>query len=109
MMQCPHLCDISLPSSKDAIVTLLVGNNCVVAHRCLESRFSPNPQSSPDAIRTHFGWTLRGNYVKYMVNDEDSNNFLVRRMKWPSDVQDLEDTILTDEGEIISLSSNADY
>ena len=30
-------------------------------------------------------------------------------MKWPLDVQDLEDTILTDEGEIISLSSNADY
>ena len=109
MMQCPHLCDISLLSIKDATVTLLIGNDCVVAHRCLESRFSPNPESSPDAIRTPFGWTLRGRYFKGMVNDEDSYNFLVRGMKWPSDVQDLEDEILTDEGEIISLSSNADY
>ena len=37
MMQCPHLCNISLPSIKDTTDTLLIGNNCVVAHRCLES------------------------------------------------------------------------
>ena len=109
MMQCPHLCDISLPSIKDGTVTFLIGNDCVVAHRCLESRFSPNPESSSDPIRTPFEWTLKGSYLKGMVNDEDSHNFLVHGMKWPSDVQDLEDAILTDEGKIISLSSNADY
>ena len=44
-----------------------------------------------------------------MVRDEGSQNFLVCRMIWPSDVQDLEAAILTNEGEIISLSGNADY
>ena len=43
-----------------------------------------------------------------MVRDEGSHNFLVRGMKWPSDVHDPKDAILTGEGEIISLSSNAD-
>ena len=55
MMQCPHLCDISLSLFKDSMVTLLIGNDCVIAHRCLESRFPPNPESSPDAIQTPFG------------------------------------------------------
>ena len=44
-----------------------------------------------------------------MVSDKGSNNFLVRGIKWPSDVQDLQDAILTDESEIFSLSGNADY
>ena len=109
MRQCSHLSDKSWRSVKDGAVTLLIGNDCVVAHRCLESLFSPNPESSPDTIGTPLRWTLRGSCFKGMISDEDSHNFLVRGKKWPLDVQDLEDAMLTDEGEIISLSSNADY
>ena len=103
------MCDISLPSVKDGTVALLIGNDCVVAHCCLESPFSPNRESSSDAIRTLFRWTLRESHFKSMVSDEGSHNFLVYGIEWPSDVQDLEDAILTDEGEIISLSGSADH
>ena len=46
-----HLSGVSVPAVKIGSVTLLIGNGFVEAHRCLESRFSPDPQQSPDAVR----------------------------------------------------------
>ena len=56
----PHLRDISFPVLEDASVTLLIGNDYEKAYRCLESRFSPAPDKSPDAVLTPFGWMLLG-------------------------------------------------
>ena len=36
-MQCLDLCNIFLPSVKDNVATLLIGNNCIVVHHCSES------------------------------------------------------------------------
>ena len=56
----PHLADINLPIVDGTSVALLLGNDYAEAHRCTESRFSPNPFESPDAVLTQFGWMLRG-------------------------------------------------
>ena len=79
-------------------VTVLIGNDCVAAHRCLESRFSPNPENSPDAVLTPFGWTLRGFCFEHLqFNKETSSSFLVRGLDWPTDALCLDDIILTEE------------
>ena len=56
----PHLANISLPIVDGSSVTLLLENDYAEAHRCTESRFSPSPFESPDAVLTQFGWMLRG-------------------------------------------------
>ena len=53
--QFPHFKDITFPSINGGSVTMLIGNDFVEAHRCLESRFSSDPHGSPDAILTSFG------------------------------------------------------
>ena len=44
-----HLRDISLPVIEGGTVTLLIGNDFATAHRCLDNRFSREPDKSPDA------------------------------------------------------------
>ena len=80
IQQYSHLSDISLPVIDGGSVTILTGNDYVTAHRCLESRFSPDPGESPDAIFTPLGWVLRGPHLRDHCNplDEISSNFLVR-------------------------------
>ena len=51
----PHLCGISFPTVEKGLVTILIGNDFVEAHRCLESRFSLDPLQSLDAVLTPFG------------------------------------------------------
>ena len=87
-----HLSDVSFTKVKGGSVTLLIGNDHAAAHRCLESRFSPSPKTSPDALLTNFGWLLRGTQL---VNENDpsakenpSANFLVRGYQWPEEVHD---------------------
>ena len=82
----PHLRDISLPVIEGGTVTLLIGNDFATAHRCLDNRFSPEPDKSPDAILTPFGWTLRGSSI---VEENDSlkrtsSNFFVRGLERPN-------------------------
>ena len=55
-----HLRDIALLEIEGGSVTLLIENDCVAAHRCLESRFSPEPERSLDTVLTLFGLILRG-------------------------------------------------
>ena len=84
-------------------VIILIGNDFVEAHRCLESRFSLDPLQSPDAVLTPFGWMLRGTkLVDATTNLAAVSIFLVRGLVWPSEVRDLHDIILTDEGEMFS-------
>ena len=101
-----HLRDISLPVIEGGTVTLLIGNDFATAHRCLDNRFSPEPDKSPDAVLTPFGWTLRGSSI---VEENDSlkrtsSNFFVRGLEWPTDAQELEDLIVSDEGEFFPIS-----
>ena len=59
----PHLRDISLPVIEGGTVTLLIGNDFATAHRCLDNRFFPEPDKTPDAVLTLFGWTLRSSSI----------------------------------------------
>ena len=56
----PHLSGVSLPAVKEGSVILLIRNDFVEAHRCLDSRFSPDPQQSPDAVRPNASWRKTG-------------------------------------------------
>jgi len=105
----PHLHGVSLPEIDGGSVTLLIGNDYAAAHRCLDSRFSPEPRMSPDAVLTPFGWMLRGMKLKHSVSSSRPvSNLLVRGLVWPSDTQDIHDLLLTDEGETFSLKSDPD-
>ena len=104
-----HLSDIDLYVIENGLVTLHIGNDCAAVHCCLESRFSPNPEASPDAILTPLGWTLRGPLLMGTQTKENATNFLIRGLKWSSDVQPLEDIILTDEGEMFSTHFGTDF
>ena len=85
---------------------MLIGNDFATAHRCLDNRFSPKPDKSPDAVLTPFGWTLRGSSI---IEENDSlkrtsSNFFVPGLEWPTDVQELQDLIVSDEGEFFPTS-----
>ena len=102
-----HLCDVSLTEIEGGSVTLLIGSDYAAAHRCIESRFSPDPDLSPDAVLTPFGWMLRGTSLagdNDIFSQETSTNLLVRGYQWPPDLHDLESLIVTDEGEFFSTS-----
>ena len=95
LLEFPHLSDIDLHVIENGSVTLLIGNDCAATHRCLESRFSPDPEASPNAILTPFGWTLKGPLFMGTQTKDNATNFLIRGLKWPSDVQPLEQGFLT--------------
>ena len=103
-----HLQDVQLPRIEDNSVRLLIGNDYAALHRCMESRFSPDPNQSPDAIRTPLGWLLRGRRLDGHATSDHATNFLVRELKWPSDVEELQNVIVTNEGETFPVSANAD-
>ena len=50
-----YLEGVKLPELEEGTVTILIGNDNIYAHRCLKSRFSPNPERFPDAVRTTLG------------------------------------------------------
>ena len=39
---------------------MLIGNENILAHRCLEYHFFPNPERLSDAVRTPLGWLKKG-------------------------------------------------
>ena len=102
----PIFRNISLPVIEGGTVTLLIGNDFATAHGCLDDRFSPESYKSPDAVLTPFGWTLRGSSI---VEESDFlkrtfSNFYARGLEWPTDAQELEDLIMSDEGEFFPTS-----
>ena len=74
----PHLKDITFPSVHGGSVTMLIGNDFVEAHRCLERRFSSDPHESPDAILTPFGWMLHGSQLQDNEFFKPSPSFFVQ-------------------------------
>ena len=54
-----YLQGVSLDEEEGGTVSLLIGNENILAHGCLECRFSPDPAKLPDAVRTPLGWLLR--------------------------------------------------
>ena len=68
-------------------MTLFIDNDRTAAHRCLKTRFSPNPETSIDAILIPFGWTLNGQLFMGTQAKESAIKILIRGLKWPSDVQ----------------------
>ena len=74
-----HLNGVTLPEIDGGSVTMLIGNDYAAAHLCLKSRFSPEPEESPDAILTPLGWLLRGPRLGDKVYLGEGNcNFLIR-------------------------------
>ena len=62
--------------------------------------FSPAPDESPDAILTSFGWTLRGTRLDNDVTCRvQLSNFFVCGHEWPTERKEIENSIVTDEGE----------
>ena len=104
----PQLRDVHIPRIDNGQVTMLIGNDHTVAHRCVESRFSSEPAKSPDAIRTPLGWLLRGKYLQNGPTSSGVSNFLVRGLNWSSDVEDLRNLIVIDEGEMFPLDAGSD-
>jgi len=105
----PHFHGLSLQEMDRGSVTLLIGNIYAAAHHCLD-RFSPEPQVSPDAILTPFGWMLRGIEREYSVSSQRPvSNLLIHGLVWPSDAQDVHDLLLTDKGEIFLLNPDPDF
>ena len=66
-----------------------IGNDNPVACRCLESRFSPDPEVIPDAICTPLGWVLRGIRFKNSPPQKKAVNFFVKRLTWPAGTDSL--------------------
>ena len=55
-----YLQGVILDEVKGGTVSLLIGNDNILAHRCPGCRFSPDPARLPDAVRTPLGWLLKG-------------------------------------------------
>ena len=85
---------------------MLIGNDFATANGCLDNRFSPKPDKGPDAVLTPFGWTLRGSSIVEEIDSlkRTSSNFFVCGLEWPTDAQELEDLIVSDEGEFFPSS-----
>ena len=108
LSQFPHFKDITFHSVDEGSVTMIIGNDFVEAHRCLESRCSSDPNESPDAILTPFNWMLRGSRLQDNEFYKQSSSFLVRGHVWPTNTCDLENMVLTDEGESFRMHSDTD-
>ena len=78
---------------------MLIGNDFVEAHRCLESCFSSDPRESLDAMLTPFSWMLYGSQLQDNEFYKPSSSFFVRGHVWPTNICDFEDMVLTEEGE----------
>ena len=55
-----HLKGVTLPGLDYATVSLLIGNDHYLAQFPVETHISPDPHSSPHAIRTPLRWLLKG-------------------------------------------------
>ena len=96
-----YLRDAYLPQIEDNSVTLLIGINNYLVHRCMESRFSPDP-GYPDAVKTPFGWLLRGGSFR---SDPSGSSFLLQGSEQFTQLNRLDDLIVSDEGETYPMRS----
>ena len=73
----------------------------------MDSRFSSNPEDSPDAIKTPLGWMLRGPQLQ-KDGDSDIYNFLLTGLHLSQQIQNMENSYITDEGEVFPVGSSTD-
>ena len=95
-----YLKGVALPKLEESTVTLLIGNDNVYVHRCLECRFSPDPSKYPDAVRTPLSWLLKGPALvdPHQKTDPDSVFFTNVDNFWHA--QELDDILINDKGEV---------
>ena len=103
-----YLKGVALPKLEEGTVTLLIGNDNVYAHRCLECRFSPDPSKYPDAVWTPLGWLLKGPALvdPHQRIDPDSVFFTNVDNFWHA--QELDDILINDKGEAWNRSRSMD-
>ena len=102
-----HLRDVTLPEVEGASVTLLIGNDNYLVQFPLETRVPDNfPTSGPLAIKTPLGWVLKGPTSPLAGPVPlKCRNFLLNSCHAPSCLNDMDDVLVTDEGEVITSSN----
>ena len=99
---------VELPELEEGTVTLLIGNDNVYAHRCLESRFSPDPERFPDAVRTPLGWLLKGPALVESPNLLDSDYVFFTNVDSFGDDPVLGEILVNDKGDVWNNPSTID-
>lgn len=103
-----YLEGVALPELEGGTVTLLIGNDNVYAHRCLECRFSPDPSKYPDAVRTPLGWLLKGPALVDSHENVDPGSVFFTNVNSFWEAQDVNDILINDKGEVWNHSSSMD-
>lgn len=104
-----HLRGVSLPRINNATVTLLIGNDHFMSHFPLETRMSPNP-AGPHGVKFPLGWVLKGADLEASLQSDRSSvcSFLLNRAGAPNCLDNLENLLVTEEGQIFNPASGLD-
>ena len=102
-----HLGDVTLPEVRGATVTLLIGNDNYLAQFPIETRIADSVElSGPLAIKTPLGWVLKGSLDSAIGPGLSKvQSFLLNRHRNPTSLDNMEDVLVTEEGDIIPSSN----
>ena len=103
-----YLEGVDLPKLEGGTVTLLIGNDNVYAHRCLECKFSPDPSKYPDAVRTPLGWLLKGPALVEPSEEVNSSSVFFANVDSFWDAQESDEMLINDKGEVWNCSRSMD-
>ena len=103
-----YLEGVELPELEEGTVTILIGNDNVYAHRCLESRFSADPERFPDAVCTPLGWLLKGSALVESPNLLDSDFVFFTNVDSFGDDPVLGEILVNDKGDVWNNPSTMD-
>lgn len=74
-------------------MTVLIGRDVLRIHDPLGFRFPPDGVEAPDAILTHFGWSLASPVPSFMLHDQASSSNRVMHIHKKSSHQQLNDLV----------------
>ena len=103
-----YLDGVELPKLEEGTVTILIGNDNIYAHRCLESRFSPDPERFPDAVHTHLGWLIKGAALVESPNVLDLDSVFCTNVDGFEDIPVLDEILVNDKGNVLNNHSIMD-
>ena len=95
-----HLQGVDLPAVNGGTVTLLIGNDNALLHFPIETRAALDPSKDPQAIKTPLGWILKGPNNPGENDTEQSINLLLSGYRMPKQVCDLNELLVTNEGDV---------
>ena len=98
-----HLQGVELPVIKGATVTLLIGCDHALLHFPVETRPAPDPDQAPQAVKTPLGWILKGPDREKEQSFDGSSaqiNMFMSGYRVPGNLSDLNDLLVTDDGEV---------